>query len=777
MRVTFLLAAAGAASAYMLGDETQLCWEAGVLVGENLAQCAPYGGIELNWTIPPEDEIYVNEGYNISCSIYYDSAQNISMGDDGNTPIAHINIHSCDSSITFCEPSIANTIATHSPAQKGLAGDYIHELKLDPVGIWASICHGRIFIGDPSGALTKIDGAIAKLGISVVERPPPPDQTYIYIICGVVGGVLIIALISAIFIVRHIKNNKAIIKYKDLQYDPTKIFKETGVSIIFIGSYMGTEVAIKQIKSKKQIKEGKISSSNNSNVGSEKRTVNLKSNKSSGQNTLNLKSSSNQVVPSSSTSAGQSTVAINDTMSQDGLKAIKTEINLLNDIRHPNCVLFLGAAYHDNTIFMVTEYMSHGALGEILVNPSILIDFTTKMKIAVDMSNGVNYLHSLKPSLLHADIKSYNVFVNADLRGKLGDFGSATIEAKKTRIGTPFWMAPELLNGGYNTPQTDVYALAITYWELFSRQELYPELHNTPIEELAVVIKEGTRPSLKSFTAPEKIKDFMERAWHASPEARPSTQECYDFFKNLLDDTDFMKAHVEKKNADNNELLYKILPPEIANQLRNGEKVKPIDCPEVTILFSDIVGFTNISATLDPKDVMNMLSRLYNAFDALTTKHNLFKVETIGDAYMVAGGIFDGQDEQAEKIALQGLAMIRAADKILIKEDQPELGTIKIRVGCHTGPIVASVVGDLNPRFCLFGDTVNFASRMESTSLKQRFQCTKVTERRLKQEAPHFVTEARGVMEVKGKGKVSTYFIQSENPAAKSLSEEFPHNE
>lgn len=202
-----------------------------------------------------------------------------------------------------------------------------------------------------------------------------------------------------------------------------------------------------------------------------------------------------------------------------------------------------------------------------------------------------------------------------------------------------------------------------------------------------------------------------------------------------------------------------------------------MDCPEVTILFSDIVGFTNISSTLAPKDVMDMLNRLYVAFDNLTTKHGLFKVETIGDAYMVAGGIFDGQDEQAEKIAMQGLGMIRAADKTLIKEDQPELGTVKIRVGCHTGPIVASVVGDLNPRFCLFGDTVNFASRMESTSLKQRFQCTKATEKKLKSEAPHFVTEPRGVMEVKGKGKVSTYFIESENPAAKTLSEEFPHDD
>merc|ERR1712147_522983 len=120
--------------------------------------------------------------------------------------------------------------------------------------------------------------------------------------------------------------------------------------------------------------------------------------------------------------------------------------------------------------------MSHGALGEILVNPSIQIELATKLKIATDISNGVNYLHMLTPPLLHADIKSGNVFVNADLRGKIGDFGSTTMESKQTRCGTPFWMAPELLNGGCNTRQTDCYALGITFWELFAREELYPDL-------------------------------------------------------------------------------------------------------------------------------------------------------------------------------------------------------------------------------------------------------------------------------------------------------------
>jgi len=754
------------AHAYMLGDDTQLCWVGGVLSGNNAQQCAQYGGIEVEWVVRPGLEQFSSEPEIVSCSLSYNENMDISMGEDGATPVAHINIHSCDSDIEVCVPSIGSDIATHSPAQSGLAGVYEHELKLFPAGIWSTICHGRIFVDLLNdGNYVQVDAAVNVPGIVVTDRPP--DQTYIYIIVGVIGGVTLISIVAAFFIVRYIKKNSAVLKYVDLKYDPTKIFKETGVSLIFLGTYMGTEVAIKQIKTKKQIeRDGLSHSSSSSSILSDKRTISLKGLKAS-----------NKIVPTTgaTTSAGQSTIAMDNTMNQDGLKAIKTEIKLLNKIRHPNCVLFLGASYNDNNIYMITEYMSHGALGEILVNPSITIDLKTKVKIALDISNGVNYLHSLTPALLHADIKSYNVFVNADLRGKIGDFGSTTVEGKNTRTGTPFWMAPELLNSSSNSKATDVYALAITYWELFARETLYADLADATLEELAEKIKGGKRPSLNSRVIHDEYKGFIERCWHQSPEARPSAQECFDFWKALSEDEEFQNKYAEKKNQDNTDLLYKILPPEIANQLKSGEKVKPMDCPEVTILFSDIVGFTNISSELPPAKVMDMLSRLYSQFDALTTKHDLFKVETIGDAYMVAGGIFNHQDEQAERIAMQGLGMIRAADKILIDEDNPDLGTIKIRVGCHTGPVVASVVGDLNPRFCLFGDTVNFASRMESTSLVQRMQCTKSTQKKLMAEVPHFVVEMRGLLEVKGKGKVSTYFIESTNPQAKTLTEEFPH--
>ncbi|KAJ1471683.1 guanylyl and adenylyl cyclase family member, partial [Baffinella frigidus] len=134
----------------------------------------------------------------------------------------------------------------------------------------------------------------------------------------------------------------------------------------------------------------------------------------------------------------------------------------------------------------------------------------------------------------------------------------------------------------------------------------------------------------------------------------------------------------------------------------------------VTIFFSDIKGFTTIAATLDAVKVSHMLDRLYSKFDMLTQKHEVFKVETIGDAYMaVTNLVSDQPDDHAARMARFSMEAVTAARETLIDEDDPLRGTVSIRVGFHSGPVVANVVGTRAPRYCLFGDTVNTASRME----------------------------------------------------------------
>lgn len=187
----------------------------------------------------------------------------------------------------------------------------------------------------------------------------------------------------------------------------------------------------------------------------------------------------------------------------------------------------------------------------------------------------------------------------------------------------------------------------------------------------------------------------------------------------------------------------------------------------VTIFFSDIVGFTTLAGEMSPIEVMSMLNQLYTEFDKLVHKHDVYKVETIGDAYMVLGGAPKkcSGPAGAEKVAKFALDAIKCVHQF--RSDTA--GQIFIRAGLASGPVVAGVVGTAMPRYCLFGDTVNLASRMESTSRKMQIQCSSVTHHLLR-DAPNydFEFEARreggelGV-EVKGKGRQYTYWIRGKN--------------
>ncbi|XP_008064283.2 guanylate cyclase soluble subunit beta-2 [Carlito syrichta] len=209
---------------------------------------------------------------------------------------------------------------------------------------------------------------------------------------------------------------------------------------------------------------------------------------------------------------------------------------------------------------------------------------------------------------------------------------------------------------------------------------------------------------------------------------------------------------LEKKKTET--LLYAMLPEHVANQLKEGQKVAAGEFKTCTILFSDVVTFTNICATCEPTQIVNMLNSMYSRFDRLTSVHEVYKVETIGDAYMVVGGVPVPVGSHAQRVANFALGMTVATKEVM----NPVTGEpIQIRVGIHTGPVLASVVGDKMPRYCLFGDTVNTASRMESHGLPNKVHLSSTTFRVLENKG--FEIIERGEIEVKGKGKMTTYFL------------------
>jgi class 3 adenylate cyclase len=208
----------------------------------------------------------------------------------------------------------------------------------------------------------------------------------------------------------------------------------------------------------------------------------------------------------------------------------------------------------------------------------------------------------------------------------------------------------------------------------------------------------------------------------------------------------------ERLARENERLLLNILPAPIAERLRGGESLIADRFDDVTLLFADIVEFTRLSSTMAPQELVSVLNDIFNVFDGLVDQYDLEKVKTIGDAYMVVGGMGDRSDDHSARVAAMALDL---ADRVGRIEAAARLG-ITFRIGIHCGPVVAGVIGTKKFIYDIWGDTVNMASRMESLGVPGRVQITQALAERLRDE---FDVEERGLIDVKGKGPTPTYFL------------------
>uniref|UniRef100_A0A3B5KFI8 guanylate cyclase n=1 Tax=Takifugu rubripes TaxID=31033 RepID=A0A3B5KFI8_TAKRU len=231
------------------------------------------------------------------------------------------------------------------------------------------------------------------------------------------------------------------------------------------------------------------------------------------------------------------------------------------------------------------------------------------------------------------------------------------------------------------------------------------------------------------------------------------TEWIQNFAQNLKEKSEDLK-HQRQLAED---LLHQMLPKSVAKQLRQQKHVEAESYEKVTIFFSDIVGFTSISASCSPLQVVELLNNLYMCFDTRIDSYDVYKVETIGDAYMVVSGLPERNgDSHADEIAKMALDLVASVRQVSIPHMPHH--RLQLRAGIHTGPCVAGIVGYKMPRYCLFGDTVNTASRMESTSLPQRIHTSSETYVALSRDDAYEL-QLRGEIEVKGKGTMKTYWL------------------
>jgi class 3 adenylate cyclase len=206
-------------------------------------------------------------------------------------------------------------------------------------------------------------------------------------------------------------------------------------------------------------------------------------------------------------------------------------------------------------------------------------------------------------------------------------------------------------------------------------------------------------------------------------------------------------------NRRTEQLLGNVLPAAIAERLKDAPTRIADQFDEVTVLFGDIAGFTPLAAEMAPGDLVALLDEIFSRFDDMAQRHGLEKIKTIGDAYMVVGGVPAARADHAEAVAAMALEMRDA----LTQREFADGRRLSMRIGIHSGPVVAGVIGKKKLSYDLWGDTVNTASRMESHGAPGRIHVSEACHAAL---AGRFRTEERGVVEIKGKGPMRTWWLE-----------------
>ncbi|RZF40472.1 hypothetical protein LSTR_LSTR000351 [Laodelphax striatellus] len=494
---------------------------------------------------------------------------------------------------------------------------------------------------------------------------------------------------------------------------------------------------------------------------------------------------------------------------KDISRNIMKEMRQMRELRHDNINTFIGAVVDPTRVLIVTDYCAKGSLYDIVENEDIKLDKMFIASLVHDLIKGMLFIHSTPSIEVHGNLKSSNCVVTSRWVLQVTDFGLHELRqcAENDSIGEHqyyrnlVWKAPELLRDSNapvrGTQEGDVYAFAIILYEIIGRKGpfgiLDPNVGPKEIVEMVKMIpsSEPFRPNLDDIRfsehAEEYVLNVIRECWAENPEDRPKFRIIRERLKNLKEGKkrnimDQMMEMMEKHSNNLEEivqqrtlqlyeekrktedLLHRMLPAPVAHKLTIGEGVEPESFDLVTIYFSDIVGFTSMSAESTPLEVVNFLNDLYTLFDRIIRGYEVYKVETIGDAYMVVSGLpIRNGDNHAGEIASMSLDLLEAVKKHKIAHRPNE--TLKLRIGIHTGPVVAGVVGLTMPRYCLFGDTVNTASRMESTGEPLRIHISQQCKDALEKLGGYEV-ENRGFVSMKGKGNVQTYWLTGANDKA-----------
>ncbi|XP_034471125.1 retinal guanylyl cyclase 2-like [Hippoglossus hippoglossus] len=469
--------------------------------------------------------------------------------------------------------------------------------------------------------------------------------------------------------------------------------------------------------------------------------------------------------------------------------------NHLREMRHENLNLYLGLFLDSGIFALVVEHCPRGSLADLLADATMRLDWMFKSSLLMDLIKGMKYLHLR--GLSHGRLKSTNCLVDGRFVLKITDYGLPMIlHSQSLSLSEDpqelLWSAPELLRNSVRGGSFagDVFSFSIIIQEVISRTLPYAMM-DMPAHEIMERLKTPPplfRPVVSVDEAPSECLSLMNECWNEDPSKRPSFNDIVKQFRginrgkraNIIDSMlrmleqyssnleDLIRERTDELEVERNKtekLIGQLLPKSVAQALKKGKPVRPEHYSDSTLYFSDIVGFTTISALSEPIEVVDLLNDLYTMFDAIIASHDVYKVETIGDAYMVASGVPNRNGTRhAAEVANMSLDILHSIGAFKIKH-MPEI-KVKIRIGLHSGPLVAGVVGLMMPRYCLFGDTVTTASHMEATGLPYRIHISLSTMKVLTslKLGYHFDTRKAQV-----KGSEDTYWLIGQDGFSKPL--------
>ncbi|OWA50763.1 Atrial natriuretic peptide receptor 1 [Hypsibius exemplaris] len=488
------------------------------------------------------------------------------------------------------------------------------------------------------------------------------------------------------------------------------------------------------------------------------------------------------------------------------------EALMLLPLQHNNVQKFIGIAVNDSNIcdYMVGEICQKGSLQDLIEDPRMNLDWEFKNSLIKDLTNGMVYIHG-SPILSHGFLNDNTCQIDSRFILKIGGYGFDCLRTHEElqsfhlsqvdRNTRPLlWRAPELLRRTMppaGTPKGDIYSYAILLQQIILRTEPFQkgnqhaggrETSTLNIADIIHDVARGATPPLRPpvpmSACSAQLHSLMDACWSEEPIDRPPSIKIRALVQtaikksgdNIVDHlikrmetySSELESQVLTKTKEFMEerqraagILQEILPRVVAEALTKGHVVLPETYERTTVYFSSIVGFKEyVMQARSPLETVTMLNNLYNVCDGVIAGLDVFKVEIVVDAYLVVSGLpVRNGDRHVEQIATMALELRKQVASLMSSNREH---MFKLRVGIHSGPCVAGVVGLKMPRYCLFGDTVNTASRMESHGEAGKIHCSDKTKARL-DNFDEFVVVERGTMSIKGKGQMTTYWLVGRN--------------